>query len=56
MPLEDSDPMTFSEDDVQALLDSIAEFRGDGDEDADKAFLAFARSVACDDAPDDNGE
>ena len=52
---------------MHALLDSIAEFRGDGDEDADEAFLAFARSlasddapeyscVACDDAPDDNGE
>ena len=56
LPLEDTDPMTFSEDEVHALLDSIAEFRGDGDEDADEAFLAFARSVAGDDAPDDNGE
>ena len=67
LPLEDSDPTTLSEDEVHALLDSIAEFRGDSDEDADEEFLAFVRSlasddapeyscVACDDAPDDNGE
>jgi hypothetical protein len=50
LPLEDTDPVTFSEDEVHALLDSIAEFRGGEDEDADEAFLAFAREVAGDDA------
>ena len=48
--------MTFSEDEVHALLKEIAEFRGGGDEDADEAVLAFARSIAGDDSPDDNGE
>jgi hypothetical protein len=56
LPLQDTDPMTFSEDEVHALLKEIAEFRGGGDEDADEAFLAFARSIAGDDSPDDNGE
>ena len=56
LPLQDTDPMTFSEDEVHALLEEIAEFCGGGDEDADEAFLAFARSIAGDDSPDDNGE
>ena len=47
--------MTLSEEDVEALLDSIAEFRGVGDEDADAVFLEFVRSVAADGAPGDDG-
>ena len=51
LPLEDCDPLIFSEDEVASLLDSIAEFRGGGvDEDAEEAFLAFARDVAGDEA------
>jgi len=53
LPLEDCDPLIFSEDEVASLLDSIAEFRGGGvDEDAEEAFLAFARDVAGDEASD----
>ena len=51
LPLEDCDPLIFSEDEVASLLDSIAEFRGGGvGEDAEEAFLAFARDVAGDEA------
>ena len=50
LPLEDCDPLIFSEDEVGSLLDSIAEFRGGVDEDAEEAFLAFARDVAGDEA------
>ena len=50
LPLEDCGPLVFSED-VASLLDSIAEFRGRGvGEDAEEAFLAFARDVAGDEA------
>ena len=35
---------------MASLLDSIAEFRGGVDEDAEEAFLAFARDVAGDEA------
>ena len=53
LPLEDCDPLIFSEDEVASLLDSIAEFRGRGvGEDAEEAFLAFARDVAGDEASD----
>ena len=50
LPLEDCDPLIFSEDEVASLLDSIAEFRCGVDEDAEEAFLAFARDVAGDKA------
>ena len=50
LPLEECDPLAFSEDEVGSLLDSIAEFRGGVDEDAEEAFLAFARDVAGDEA------
>lgn len=33
LPLEDNNPLCFSEEEVQSLLNSIAEFRGGDDED-----------------------
>lgn len=50
LPLEDCDPLIFSEDEVHSLLVSIADFRGGVDDDSDEAFLAFARDVAGDEA------
>ena len=55
LPLEDTNPMALSEDDLEAPLGSIAEFRGVGDESAHAVFPEFVRSVAADGAPDDDG-